>query len=186
VPSYAVSVESVALWVGVFAGVATVAGAAIAIVAILIQMKVARFSTGIDTLWRLQDQWDSREMRCARVAVAQGLSNNSLPTVEHGQVNDVVNFFEFIGLLVRKGAVDLDGAWNNFSDWALPYWEELSGWIDEHRYGDATVWENYGLLQVQLLAVEANRRHLTPDATVQKIRDGIPAFLSRESGLSTT
>jgi hypothetical protein len=67
VPGHAVTVESVAVWVGLFAGAAT---------------------------------------RCARVAVAQGLRNN-LSTVEHGQVNDVANFFEILGLVVRKRAVDL-------------------------------------------------------------------------------
>jgi hypothetical protein len=184
VPSYAVTVESVALWVGLFAGAATVVGAAIAVVAIYVQLKATRFSTSIDTLWRLQDEWSSRDMRCARVAVADGLRSNQLSTVEHGQVNDVVNFFEFLGLLVRKGAVDLDGAWNNFSDWALPYWEELSGWIDEHRNGDQTVWENYGRLEKQLIGVEAARRHLSPDAILLKIQDGIPAFLEKESRLS--
>jgi len=84
-PRYAVSVESLALWVGLFAGDATIAGAAVAIAAIYVQSEAIRFSTSIDTLWRLRDQWSSRDMRCARVPVARGLRNSNLSTVEHDQ-----------------------------------------------------------------------------------------------------
>jgi hypothetical protein len=176
-------VQTVSQWVGIAAGLATVFALAPALIAIFYQVRQARFASNIDNLWKLDDKWQAADMLSARKAVASGLVQNKLNGLDD-QIHDVLNFFEWVGSLVHKGALDVDGAWNNFSTWAVGYWLALSDckWIDKNRH-DKAVWSEYERLEAELVRLEADKKGWTDDAVRSDYKRDRPEFLARESTL---
>jgi hypothetical protein len=179
-------VQTVSLWVGIAAGLATVFALAPALIAIYFQVQQARFASNVDNLWKLDDKWQAADMLSARRAVATGLVQNQLSGLDD-QIHDVLNFFEWVGSLVHKGALDVDGAWNNFSTWAVGYWAALSDckWIDKNRH-DKAVWSEYERLEAEFVQLEAHKKGWTPDAVLSDYKKDRPGFLTRESTLKVT
>lgn len=93
-------------------------------------------------------------------------------------IPDLLNFFEELGFLVRKGSLDADTAWAMFSDWALPYWKAGHYYIDADQKRDPTYWEDFQYLNKTLLNIEAKRRNKPVDqvepteADVEKLFEG--------------
>ncbi len=137
----------------------------------------------LDNLWKFTDGWGTKEMRAARIAVANGLTNGNLQAVED-EIRDVLDFFETLGLLVRKGAVDIDVAWNGFAVWATSYWQSLSPWLGKKRQGDETLWAEYERLQLLLIKTDAKQRKRTEEQVREAYEADRADFLERESQLS--
>jgi hypothetical protein len=169
----------------VLASIATVAGTAIAAAALVgtglalaVQIWLARTSSGIDNLWRLVDKWDGDDMVSKRARAAQAMKRHH----DTDDVADVLNFFEQLGYLVRKKAIDKESAWAMLSDWALPYYRAAQYFITADRAVDETYWEDFEGLNQVLLQVESRRRRKR-EGDVQPTSAQVQKLLESESAM---
>jgi hypothetical protein len=80
---------------------AAVVASLTAILALIWQTGNSRFQIGVDMLFKLDDKYYmSTAMREARRKAAKGIKNGA-----NEEIDDVLDFFEMIGLLVRRKAL---------------------------------------------------------------------------------
>jgi len=100
----------------------------VAVLTLLSESKRSRFSLGIDLLLKLEERFEGQEMLRIRRKAARSLLKKS-----GDGIDDVLNFFKTIGLLVRKGALDGKMVWHSFSYWIHRYWLTTNEYIKEER-----------------------------------------------------
>jgi len=102
----------------------------------------------VDTLQKLEDDFDSSRMRRARRDAAAGLLANE-PDETEG-LDEVLNFFDTLGLLVRRRAVDEEMAWHDFDYWVTCYGGASAAVVRKVRHKHPTEWEDFIWLRRQL------------------------------------
>lgn len=161
----------------------TASAAAIAAVASLIaliltyfQLKQFRFAHGVDLIFELEDRFDAPEMMKARKVVAKALQKRT--SVQ--EMDTVLDFFETLGILVRRHAVDKELAWNSFSYWVLRYAVFTRDHIDARRRAesDNTYWEEFEFLVDCFTQVETRKRHLKLPQSFSNVQ--LDKFLKEE------
>lgn len=130
-----------------------VAAALIAAVALLVESRRSRFALGVELLLKMDERFSSPEMIGLRRKAAVSLQAKAYDDVE-----EILDFFEMIGLLVRKGALDEEMVWNTFSYWIHRYFQCAKSHIEEARQIDRTTWENLVDLNRMILVTEARER----------------------------
>jgi hypothetical protein len=133
---------------------AAIAAVLVAIWAINRDNARSRFATMIDLLTRQDDllNKDEHTLASRKKAAMEILEGKTSP-----HLTDVLNHFEFIGLLVRRGAIDKEMAWSTFYSVAVGWWQVASDHIKENRKEDQTVWCDYEYLVNTLMAIETNK-----------------------------
>ena len=91
---------------------AAVVAAAVAVYAIWAESRRSRFALGIDLFLRLE-----ADFRNDRMLTARRVASKALRSENPSDADDVLDFFEMIGLLVRRGALDKHVVWHNFFYW---------------------------------------------------------------------
>jgi hypothetical protein len=94
----------------------------------------------------------------------------------------VLNFFEFLGRLVRTGVIERDDAWFMFSDWDLYYWPAAEPCVQAERArndNDTTLWQDCQRLYQDMIKVE--KQHRGPKVDVTRNAEEIDQFLATES-----
>jgi hypothetical protein len=172
-------------WIALTAALGALVAGVAAVAAVWYQVTLARGTSSIDNMLRMDDQWQSDQMLMRRAAAATWLIDHKGQTVDvSDDVSAVMTFFEQVGYLVREKAIKSEAAWEAFSDWALPYWEACEPFVTAQQDINRTYWENFAFLDDEMLVIEARRRKksrkdVTPDA--QKV----DAFLEGERTQST-
>jgi hypothetical protein len=141
------------------------------------EAELSRFAVGVETQWKLDDNWNSARMIAARRNAALSLLAKK-PTTD---VHDVLDFFESIAALTKKGILDADWVWHNFYYAAANYWSASRDYIGQVRARDSTLWEDLDEdLIPRLIKIQARRRRRPPtpptDAETSE-------FLSEEKNL---
>lgn len=129
-------------WNAISAG-ATAFATILAIIALAWQIKTTRFSMGVDILLKMNDKFHSEIMVNYRKIAAQALMDKSEIYVG---IDTVLDFFEGIGFLLRKGAINKEMVYNEFSYWSVYYWEACKEYIEETWRLDRSYWPNYKYL----------------------------------------
>lgn len=135
----------------IFAIVGTLAAVAAAAFAGY-QVYLSRFSLGVDLTMRLDERFESPEFLKKRCAAAYAISRKSGSDIE-----DVLDFFESLGLLTRRKALDQEFVYSTFFYWLHGYASKSRDLIAEQRkqyparYGDL-VW-----LHRELVAIEESK-----------------------------
>jgi hypothetical protein len=116
------------------------------------QIRLSRLTGSADLLLRLEDRFDEEEFMKSRVAAATALKKASWPRKE--VIEDVFDFFETVGILVRKGALNKELVWNSFSYWLHGYFLYGENFLKEQRNKfparyDEAVWLHKALLKVE-------------------------------------
>jgi len=172
-----VDYTAIAAWAAVVAALA-------AIVAIWTEGKRARFSQGLELLLRLDEEFDSEEFKKKRRAVAKLLLKEE-ENFEKGkrleEVEDILNHFQIIGFLLRKGVLDKELVWVHFFFWLNHYYLFLKPHIASVREWEPTAWEDVDWLHRRLAVLE--RKHRPKGMSIQPTDEMIREFLTRESAL---
>jgi len=170
-------------WVAVLAlaalGVAV--AAMITAVAVVVQVRrqseLSRFNAGLASLWQLRSEWNGDDMLDVRAGAAEALLDGR----GGDDVDAVLDFFDEVAFLMRRGAVDTELVWYQFYWPMVHYWAAARDYAGEARKTDPTAWEQLDAAMPVLLAIEAQRRGRS-SAEVLPDRAAIRAFLQDEVG----
>ncbi len=134
-----------------------------------------RSATALDTLWRLDADWNSPEMADARSNAATALLDGR-PSRE---IEMVLDFFDEVALLLQRDAVDEELVWYEFYRPMVNYWYASQKYVSKQRSDGATAWEQLTIVMPRLVKIESLRRNRSTDdvvPTMPQIRD----FLNTE------
>src|SRR6266852_4252661 len=114
----------------------------------------ARFTASVDSVWQLNEQWNSSTMLDVRSAAASGLLEQK-PTADVGAVLD---FFEELALLVNRGAVDEELAALQFYWPMANYWSVSRPYLQSLQRDQPSAWDDVGDMVTRLAAITAHRQ----------------------------
>jgi hypothetical protein len=97
----------------------------------IIESRRGRFSRSIDLLLRLTDEFDTTALRAARKAAALNLLESTHQPGADKPQKIVLNFFEKVGYLQNRGALDAKAVWQELSTWLIPYFYCSSALIEK-------------------------------------------------------
>jgi hypothetical protein len=115
-------------------------------------------------------------MMKARKRVAKALQNH----ISTQEIDTVLDFFETLGILVRRHAVDDELAWNSFSYWVLRYAALTQDHIVARRKNesDETYWQEFEFLIKRFTEIEIKKRNLKFPPSFSK--EQLDSFLQEE------
>lgn len=170
----------------VIASIAAVAGVMTAVFTLVKQSKDAHISLGIQLLRDLDKQFESEEMKehrrdVANLFIKRGKGVEILSFEMCHVANDISNFFEKVGLFLKRDILDLEFTWNFYALYAIGYWEILEKDIIELRklQDDDTSWEMFEYLYKQVKKYDRKLKICSGKVPI----DLIQLFLNSESQL---
>ena len=152
--------------------VIAVASVAVALIGIWFQNRATLATTGIQLAWQLETRFTSDEFSHTRQAAAQALkaldgSHTRQSSGDIQAVADVLNFFDTVGLLTRKHAVDEQQIANLFGGWLIPYWLASNTIVESERQQDPSRWKEAEFLFQRFIGAKARQeRHTVQDQIV--------------------
>jgi hypothetical protein len=156
--------NSISAWAGLAAAIA-------AIVGLIIQSRQTAFALGVDLLMNLDERWVSVEMvetrRCAAKGLLEGRPEDAV---------ELLNYFEFLGLLLHRRALDKTMVWHDLSHWILQYYDAAAEYIQKRRHEDKHLWIEFQWLYDTMVEVE--RKHAGEGRL--RLEDDRTEFLKRE------
>jgi hypothetical protein len=112
-------------------------GVVVAIIALIVESKRARFTQSIDVISTLDNRFETPEFRETRKKAATYLINKDEEDDEGKEaVMSVLNFFEVVGYLYINRVISGPTAWHFFSSWLIPYYYTSSSIISDRQKDD--------------------------------------------------
>ncbi len=87
------------------------------------------------------------------------------------QQYDLLNFFDTLGLLVRRGYLNESDVWECFSYWAFPLYADTRATIEQDQKDDANVYSNFITLVERLKHIEAKHHGSTDRPSKDEVRE---------------
>jgi hypothetical protein len=134
-----------------------------------------KLSVGAEWLFKLDDQFDSGPFRSKRRSSAISLRNKAYDPI----LEDVWDFFDTVGLLVRKGVLDEEMIWSRFFHWINGYWKASKQLLEERRGDEKQVWNDFENLFERVTKWEEKERSNSAD--LEWDDNKIQEFLDEES-----
>jgi hypothetical protein len=131
-----------------------IVGVLVAICALIYQISRSRFSLNVELCLKLEDKFNSPDFRKTRSNAAKLILKKQFVKAE-----DVFDYFETLGYLVREKALDKKIVWSTFFEWVQGYWSAGIQYIQEARQEgkDQTIWEDFEYLHNELLKIQRER-----------------------------
>jgi hypothetical protein len=99
--------------------------------------------------------------------------------------NTLMDFFESLGMYLRRGYIDLDLVWEHFCYYTIRWWGAtqniIFNWREEEK--DKTLYANFQYLNDKLCKYEMKKRHMRQEEIIND--DIINQFLEEESNLES-
>ena len=161
--------------------VAPLLAVVVTIFALVMNVKHNRFSMGVNLLKDLHGEFESDEMKKVRARAATTLRHVSSSI--DSNVDHIIDFFEGIALLERRGAIDAELIWHSFYYWFTCYYDLTIEYRAFARRIDPTQWEDIERLSQRM--IQQQHRHaartLSPFPTRQDpVTDAQRDFLADE------
>lgn len=138
------------------------------------QLRQARESAKIQHLLGLITQFENDPL----VGIRKTLAEKRLKDVpEPQQMDNILNFFETVGLLVRKNYLDLHDVWSSFSYWMFNMYADFREYIDQEQKNDPTYYSDFSTLVERLRTVE-RKEHGNSD---RPSKEDVRGFWKEES-----
>jgi hypothetical protein len=146
-----IAITAIASWVSVFVTIGLVNK----------QIKSSERDLHIRTQLNLEQRFNSEQMlKARRELAAQLLRKNQDPW------ETVMEFFESVGLLLRKGSLDKEMVWATFSFYIIHWWELSKSFIEERRKKDTTYFDDFENLSDEMYAIEMKKRLKTKQEVI--------------------
>lgn len=118
------------------------------------QTEASVFTSGVTLADNIRMRLNSNEFREVRRKAAKAILANA-------QTEDAVlallNEFEYIGILVDRGALDEEIIYNACSDWVFHYWPAVRYSVESDIKSDPIYWEYLVKLHKTLAAIETKK-----------------------------
>ena len=156
-----------------FMAMLALVGTLIAIYQIWADRRTTRFTIGVGLLTDLFDRFNEENMWKKRSKASKFLIEKSDQTQfsekDDPDVDDILDFFEMIGLLVKRGALDPTMVWNTFFYCFFGYYHGAKNYMDAciETKDDQTLWENVIFLYNQLIKIENKKRPVNKQRDVE-------------------
>ena len=146
---------------------------ALALSAFMWQVWRARFNQSVDLLFRLEADFFGPAKRAQRAKAAADLLAGKSPEAE-----PILDFFETMALLLRRGALDQEIVWHTFFYWIDHYYAAACEHIEQRQVAEPLIWKD-------LVAFVGKLRRFQASQTVDKrytppTPDQIADFLAEE------
>lgn len=152
--------------------------ASVAFSAFLLQRRQISFSANLDSLWRLQDEFNSEDMCEKRSRVAKRLIAGN--TAHDRDTEDILDFFDLIGYLVEQKALDKVTSWMLFSDGGLSYWFGAHTYLKVNN-AKSLYWGHLSsLVSGVFIPLEMQKEKLSKDEVERAGRERSAVFLNNE------
>jgi hypothetical protein len=138
--------------------------AVVAVVAVAFQIRNDGFRHGVELLIEFQRDYDSASMREMRKAAAESLlrqRTQNLPTPSYDRgVSRVLNFYQMIGILTSKGALDSTLVWDKFFNRVNVYYSATGEYREKRRKEKDTpfLWQMFEQLHSDLHKIDRKER----------------------------
>ncbi len=146
------------------------------------QLDLSRSDLKVRLQVNYEEKFDSETFINERKKLATQL----LAKTHHNEIQEpIMNFFESVGLLLRKKYLDPEMVWSGFSFYAIRWWCACKDYISEERqlqHNDGTIFNDFENLVDELYKIEIAQRNLTR-AKIEPSRDDIASFLEAEKNL---
>jgi len=127
--------ERAAWLLAVFTGVVAIFTAGLVVASFLTISEAHRASSeqlGVQTWLHVDPKFNSHELKLARKHLAEQL-DPYVPANRDEVDDDVLNFFESVGLLYNRNLLNKELAESSFSYWAVGYWQAAKAYIADER-----------------------------------------------------
>jgi hypothetical protein len=124
------------------------------------QSRDTRTTVQLDILLRLADKWDAPALRQARHQAATHWCN--VNQVLPRPADQILDFFETLGYMLRHSHVDTHMAHNEFSAYVVAWWHVFQQHVSDTRkhLDDPTIWLNAEWMAKKLNQVDARSRNI--------------------------
>ena len=146
---------------------------ALALCAFIWQVRRARFNQSIDLLFRLENDFFGSSKRQQRVRAAQDLLHDKVLEAE-----PILDFFETMALLLRRGALDEELVAHTFFYWINHYYAACEQFIALRQKKNPLVWKDLTKLVATLRALQT--KQLAPARYESPTPDEVASFLNEE------
>jgi hypothetical protein len=133
------------------------AGTILAVVAFTWQVRRARFNQSIDLLFKQENDFFGAAKKIQRVKAA-----SDLLTGKSLEAEPILDFFETMALLERRGALDKEIVWHTFFYWIDHYYEATKDLIAKRQKNDPLVWKDLVKFVAILRKFQSERSGATP------------------------
>lgn len=161
-------------WTAVFTGAEAVFTAAIFVTGIVAlkyakrQLAENRESDKVQHLVRFIERFEDQPMASCRKAVAEKkIKGTSYPP----EAENILNFFETIGLLVRRGYLDISDVWNSFGYWMFNVYADFREEIEQEQRADRSYYEDFCTLIDGLRKIEVEKGGSDDHPSKEEIQD---------------
>jgi hypothetical protein len=124
--------------------------------------RTAQVNLALQSLWRLADEWGSDDMLDARSEAAASL----LADQPSRDVDDVLNFFDEVAVLLDRGMLDEELVWYEFYWPMANYWFASQDHVRQAQKTNPAAWLQLSRLVPRLVEVEKRRHSGTADEAV--------------------
>jgi hypothetical protein len=114
------------------------AGTIVALSAFAYQVHRARFNQSVDLLFRLENDFFGPAKKLQRAKACRDLAEGHPLEAE-----PILDFFETMALLLRRGALDAEMVWHTFFYWIDNYYSALQPYIADRQKTDPLVWQDF-------------------------------------------
>jgi hypothetical protein len=169
-------IQSETFWVAITAGVA-LASLFTTIYLVRQQLKFSERDLHIRTQLLLDEKFNSIRIIKARKSVANELLNH-----EENPWETVMEFFESMGLLLRKESLDEEMVWATFSFYITGWWEASKAFIEKKSSTDDTMYSDFKFLIERMSAMDMQKQNKNLEEVTWTEQDVI-IFLKDERDL---
>jgi hypothetical protein len=166
-------------WTAVFTGILAVTGVW-ALVYARRQLSQGREADKIKHLLRFVEQFDNVPLAAARKSLAE----KRLRGVEDPpEAENILNFFETIGLLVKRDYLDPHDVWSAFSYWMFCMFADWRESIEQEQKEDPTYYSDFTSLIERLKAIEKAEHGLSDRPSKEDLKEFWQYELELTAGL---
>ena len=134
-----------------------------------------RLSLSADLVTKLDDKFNGPDLKSIRKTAARALLSNT----NLGEAEDVLDFFETVGLLMRLEALNPEMVHNTFFHWANLYWIATKDYIIARRKSTSiSLWVYFKSLHTEVCRIEKLKDRTSKD--LQLDRDSLRQYLQEE------
>jgi hypothetical protein len=140
------------------------------------QLSIRREQLKVQLYLEIRKEFDGARLVSARKRLAQQLMrDHSSDELQ----DDVMNFFEDMGMLFRRGYLDREMIWDTFGYYARNWWSACKDYIAEERAADHTFFTDFESL-VELICQDDARKQNKARASLEPSPSDIKTFLEGE------